>query len=1250
MRKVLINVEERELRVAILDDDQLVELYIESLDEKSILNNIYKGRIQDVLPGLKAAFVNIGLDRNAFLHFDDVRPDLIWGKYREMNPELADEVPTAREALAVDAEPEVEDDLEAEDKRKRRRGRRGGKKRRPDAEDSYSPGLPVGVTEDDLEDDEEEDSEITPLAARPTVEQVAAPERAPQKVEYVRPPATTPQPYTGMPAQPYTGMPAQPYTGMPQPYNAVAPASAPAQSSYPAAAAAPAPTSTAYPATARDGQPDPSGLSAEEVEQRKQARMDKQKQRRDRWEQKKLERQQRRQQDRTERIQQPGTNATAPEAQTQAQPEPPQPAAVYGTRGAPSAYDTYNQFNTGNQRRQHVHKDRFGDALGNVAIGNVQRNDHRDSQADFFGPMSHAQEEQHSIWDDRQPNLGPVPGAGKAFLAGFDTPSRGNDRRGTSRRPMGNNQNRPRRFGNNPNAGNTGNTGNTGNMDNTGNSNNKRRGGKKRTMRKRDTRSYFAFSADDLLDNEQLVKETPVTETEAPKKPARKRKIAVEADGEAPVKKVAARKPAAKKDPAAPKATTRKKKTDGAAAAEAPKVVAQELPLGIPESDVVTSEDATTAPKKPGRKPAGAGTRPRKTAAKAETAKKIKPTAADAPVADELAELTVAEPAGAAAAVTVSETPVQEQQDSQSQATEEPQQTQVDRDSRADTTYSQSEPQSTLPGDTVTPSAETAEQAPQAPVASDEQQRGVAVSGEDTRERSRRRNSRPTRAERAARQREKRAAAAQASNGEGEPEPGAVAADQTNGVATASADPTTYTEAPAASQQTYQAPSVRPAGQPSASEKSRHPNKRQDNSRKLRRPLFQDVFKKGDEIMVQVVKEEIGMKGARISSYVSLPGRYLVLLPYPNQEGGISRKVEDIRERKRLKNLLRDISTDETAFIIRTAGVFQEEKEIRDDVEFLNDEWGTIAKQYSTVEATGLVYDDHDILYRLARDVFDDSVAEIQIDSHTEHEKLKQILGKLIPGLVEKTKLYSGAENIFQKFGVTKQIQKAARRKVWLKSGGYLIIDEAEALTAIDVNTGKSVGKDDQEKLILRTNLESAKAVARELKLRDIGGLIVIDFIDMKDYRNKEQVLNELKLQLRKDRSKTSVSAISEFGLVEMTRKRVRRSLRKTLFMDCPYCQGAGVVLNEQQIWLHIKHEMVRQLESGKPAALLSITVNSRIRAYIDQNYRDVIRRLEQKYDTEIRVTMSDIFHMENYQIEKAETGVISGSATMPTM
>jgi Rne/Rng family ribonuclease len=402
-----------------------------------------------------------------------------------------------------------------------------------------------------------------------------------------------------------------------------------------------------------------------------------------------------------------------------------------------------------------------------------------------------------------------------------------------------------------------------------------------------------------------------------------------------------------------------------------------------------------------------------------------------------------------------------------------------------------------------------------------------------------------------------------------------------------------------------------------------------------------EALKKGDEIMVQVIKEEIGLKGARITTYISLPGRYLVLLPFPEEEGGVSRKVDNIEERKRLKRLLReirqDLGADKMGFIVRTAGVDRDESEIRNDVQFLLQEWERVNKRYAEISAPGLAYDDSNILYRLARDVFDESISEILIDSAEEAENLREILANLIPQLVDKVKVYDEPENIFHKFQVERQIQKAGRRKVWLKSGGYLIIDEAEALTAIDVNTGKFVGKDDQEKMILKTNLEAARAIARELKLRDIGGIIVIDFIDMKDPRNRETLLNEFRGYLRRDRSKTSVSGISEFGLVEMTRKRVRQSLRKTLFMDCPYCQGAGVVLNESQIWLHIKHDIVNILETSQPRPSLHVVVNPKLRAFIEQNYKETIARWQEKYGVEVTFGMSDMLHVENYAIERGE-------------
>lgn len=1194
MKKVLINVEERELRIAILEDEQLVELYIESLDEKSILNNIYKGKIEDVLPGLKAAFVNVGLDRNAFLHFDDVRPDLLWQKYRELNPDMADEVPTAREALAEPIESQQDDSEDDGDRRGRRRGKRGGKKRRPDADDAYSPGLPLGVTEDDLDDDDDDDMESTPAAApeerRPepvihtvTVASVAHLERADEADD--------------------------------------TDAETPAESS--------------------------AGTATSESENRRLSRAERQKQRRERWEQRKLERQQRRQQEREQTGEvaevaeaadaSPGNEVEAP-VREQRRPEPRQeepqyPPAVYGTRGAMHIYEDFNVQVSASQLRQN--KQRYGDNFGNIAPPSKRRHDPRESQADFFGPADHSTADEYSIWDERQPDLGPVPGLGKAFL-GLDGGRKKRMRTsgsggGVSRTHQGSgsgqSQNRNRKPSGNTSSGSGG--------------GGKRRGGKRRTMRKRDNRSYFAFSADEAeKDFIEQVDNTPeTTEEAAPKKTTRRRKTASE-DGAEAAPKATTRRTAAKKT-----TTTRTTKAKAAAKDEAP-----ELPLDINAegaAGTVAPEDAVAEkPKKTTRRTTTTRTRKKAVEEPEKVADPVKTNAEEQKAAP--AEKVPAEKAPVAKTdepVAKAEEPAVEPAVSDEKAEpasvdkikEEAPAASVAEEKAADATEvpgaaeADAPPLSAKSSEVIATESNVADATPDStseavPTPSGDQAAASAPAPSQSSGRSRDRFDRNGRSSRSDRDNRRD----RNDRNKDRQERSADRSEQTADRSDQSSD--------------------RNDRGGDRNDRSTDRVDRNDRSgrQRPRKPQFQEVFRKGDEIMVQVVKEEIGMKGARISSYVSLPGRYLVLLPYPNQEGGISRKVEDIKERKRLKSLLKDISSDETAFIVRTAGLYQEEREIRNDVEFLTNEWKAIAERHEKADAGGLVYDDHDILYRLARDVFDENISEILIDSHVESEKLKTILEKLIPGLVDKVKLYSGAENIFHKYGVTKQIQKAARRKVWLKSGGYLIIDEAEALTAIDVNTGKSVGKDNQEKLILRTNIEAARAVARELKLRDIGGLIVIDFIDMKDARNRDQVLSELKMQLRKDRSKTSVSAISEFGLVEMTRKRVRRSLRKTIFMDCPYCQGAGVVLSEQQIWLHMKHEVVRQLESARPAPTLNITVNPKIRAYVDQNYRDVIRRLEQKYDTEIRITMSDVFHIENYQIEKLETtGVIKGSATV---
>ncbi|MCL5270550.1 MAG: Rne/Rng family ribonuclease, partial [bacterium] len=335
----------------------------------------------------------------------------------------------------------------------------------------------------------------------------------------------------------------------------------------------------------------------------------------------------------------------------------------------------------------------------------------------------------------------------------------------------------------------------------------------------------------------------------------------------------------------------------------------------------------------------------------------------------------------------------------------------------------------------------------------------------------------------------------------------------------------------------------------------------------------------GDEILVQVTKEEISDKGPRVTTYISIPGRYLVYMPFSDNDGGVSRRIEDVGERKRLRQVLRDIQRDSGAFIIRTAGLDQEEDAIKEDAAILQKAWDQIQARAGRSKAPARLHDDREILTRVVRDNFSDDIDEILIDSKPAMRELFKACQAMVPQLCNRVHYYDSATNIFDTFEVEKQFQKALRRKVWLRSGGAIVIDETEALTAIDVNSGKYVGADDQEQVILKTNMEACRAIAHQLRLRDLGGLIVMDFIDMKSREHELQVLREFKRCLKNDRAKYTVSDFSEFGLVEMTRKRVRQSLAKSFYRPCPYCDGSGRILSEPQLWKQLKYDLLAEME-----------------------------------------------------------------------
>ncbi|MGH7321725.1 MAG: Rne/Rng family ribonuclease, partial [Candidatus Rokuibacteriota bacterium] len=335
-------------------------------------------------------------------------------------------------------------------------------------------------------------------------------------------------------------------------------------------------------------------------------------------------------------------------------------------------------------------------------------------------------------------------------------------------------------------------------------------------------------------------------------------------------------------------------------------------------------------------------------------------------------------------------------------------------------------------------------------------------------------------------------------------------------------------------------------------------------------PPIEELLRRGQEVLVQVSKESLGTKGARITSFISLPGRYLVCMPQVNHVG-VSRRIRDAAERDRLRRLIRAIRPAAGGgFIIRTVGESRGEEEFAADIEFLLRLWQQIQTRFGQAPARSPLHEEGDLIFRVIRDLFAADVEEILIDAEDEYRRGLEYAQSLVPALAHRVRHYEGREPVFEARGIEKEIEKALRRKVWLRSGGSLILDQTEALVSIDVNTGKYVGKRDLEETILKINLEAVTEVVRQIRLRDLGGIIIIDFIDMEREDHRQQVFRALKRVLGEDKSRTNVLEISELGLVEMTRKRVRQGLHSLLMQHCPTCKGSGVVKSPPAITAEI--------------------------------------------------------------------------------
>jgi ribonuclease G len=394
---------------------------------------------------------------------------------------------------------------------------------------------------------------------------------------------------------------------------------------------------------------------------------------------------------------------------------------------------------------------------------------------------------------------------------------------------------------------------------------------------------------------------------------------------------------------------------------------------------------------------------------------------------------------------------------------------------------------------------------------------------------------------------------------------------------------------------------------------------------------IEDLLKEGQEIVVQVTKEPISTKGARTTRYVSLPGRHLVFMPTVDHVG-ISRRISSDKERRRLREIVDSMRPPGSGFIVRTVADGVSERELKADMEFLIKLWNEVVRRAEGGRCPALIYNDLDLLLRTVRDLFTADVEKLIIDSRSEYERVKKFIAAFMPDFAGNIELYDGTDPIFDGFGIEIEIDRALERKVWLKSGGYLIVDEMEALTAIDVNTGRFVGKSSLEDTITKTNMEAAREVAEQLRIRSIGGMIVVDFIDMDRPHNREKVTRAFNEYLRKDRSKAAVTRISELGLIEMTRKRTRESLLHTLTEPCTACEGKGYTKSRRTVTYELLRELRRQGDLVEGDTVL-VEVHPDVAQVLGSTDRAFLEEMEKRLQKRIVVKARGSFSVEDFEI-----------------
>ena len=438
--------------------------------------------------------------------------------------------------------------------------------------------------------------------------------------------------------------------------------------------------------------------------------------------------------------------------------------------------------------------------------------------------------------------------------------------------------------------------------------------------------------------------------------------------------------------------------------------------------------------------------------------------------------------------------------------------------------------------------------------------------------------------------------------------------------------------APATAGYTQRAPRPRPAYE-------RRGGGRRGGGRRFPRrqsqdvPKISDLLKEGQEILVQIAKEPIGKKGARITSHIALPGRFLVYMPTVNHTG-VSRKIASDEERQRLKRIvMSERDNGHGGFIVRTAAQNASEDELRADIRFLKGLWNDIKTRTENSKPPALIYHDLNVVERVLRDQVTSDFSVIWVDTEPEYERILRFFNRFQPGLVKRVKLYTKETPLFEQFGLAEEMNKALKSKVWLKSGGYIVINQTEALVAIDINTGKYVGKTSRlEDTIVKTNVDAIKEIVRQVRLRDLGGIIIIDFIDMDERRNRQRVMQALEEELRHDRAPSKVLQFNDFGLVAITRKRVKQSLERTIGAPCPYCQSTGYVKSVTTICNEIYVEM-RKIAKHLEHEDVMLRVNPDVAKELKGNNGRLLNEMEELTKRTIIVKSDPALHQEQFDI-----------------